>query len=145
MESVFRFKSMVIKFIIIFIDGLINSVINCFNKYFDFKTRSSRREFWHWQFFRLFSLLPIIGIESLGFKGASIFFAIIFLIPDISVQVRRFHDCNITGWLYLIIILLMIISFFYQLLFLFCFTLFILLYLNCLKGSDGANNYGEKI
>ena len=127
-----------------FFDDLINSVINCFNKYFDFETRSSRKEFWYWQFFRLFSLLPIIGIESLGLKGVSIFFAIIFLIPDISVQVRRFHDCNITGWLYLIIILLMLVSFFYQSVFLLCFTLFILLYLNCSKGSDGANNYGEK-
>ena len=37
-------------------DDLINSVIDCFNRAFDFETRSTRKEFWYWQFFRI--LMP---------------------------------------------------------------------------------------
>ena len=32
-----------------FFDDVINSVVICFIKYFDFEGRASRAEFWHWQ------------------------------------------------------------------------------------------------
>ena len=65
LESVFRFNIMITNIF----EDLTNSVISCFNKYFDFETRSSRKEFWYWQLFRILMFLSITFIESLGLSG----------------------------------------------------------------------------
>ena len=94
MENVFRFKIMIVNIF----DDLINSVINCFNKYFDFETRSSRKEFWYWQLFRILMFLSFTFIESLGLNGLLLISNFIFIIPEIAVSIRRLHDINKSGW-----------------------------------------------
>ena len=79
-------------------DDLINSVLNCFNRAFDFESRSSRKEFWYWQIFRILMFLSFTYIESLGVRGVLIISNIIFLIPEVSVTIRRLHDINKSGW-----------------------------------------------
>ena len=40
-------------------DDLINSVLDCFSRAFDFENRSSRKEFWYWQVFRILMFLSL--------------------------------------------------------------------------------------
>lgn len=125
LESVFRFNTMVTNIF----EDLTNSVISCFNKYFDFETRSSRKEFWYWQLFRILMFLSITFIESLGLSGLLFISNFIFLIPEIAVSIRRLHDINKSGWWILLtftIIGIIPLTYFY-----------------CIKGDDGVNDYGQ--
>ena len=109
-------------------DDLINSVLNCFNRAFDFETRSSRKEFWYWQIFRILMFLSFTYIESLGVRGVLIISNIIFLIPEVSVTIRRLHDINKSGlWVLLSFTIIGILPLFY---------------FYCLKGDQDANDFG---
>ena len=125
LERVFRFNIMITNIF----EDLTNSVISCFNKYFDFETRSSRKEFWYWQLFRILMFLSITYLESLGLSGLLFISNFIFLIPEIAVSIRRLHDINKSGWW--ILLTLTIIG------------IIPLTYFYCIKGDDGANDYGQ--
>ena len=110
-------------------DDLINSVLDCFNRAFDFESRSSRKEFWYWQVFRILMFLSFTYIESLGISGILILSNIIFLIPELSVSIRRLHDINKSGlWILLSITIIGILP---------------LLYFYCLKGDENLNDFGS--
>lgn len=84
-----------------------------FTKYADFRTRSTRNEFW---WFTLCNILVIFGLVILmGIFGAmeinilSGLFGILYFvyvlasfIPNLAVTVRRLHDTNRSGWFFLI-------------------------------------------
>ena len=125
LESVFRFNIMITNIF----EDFTNSVISCFNKYFDFETRSSRKEFWYWQLFRILMFLSITYLESLGLSGLLFISNFIFLIPEIAVSIRRLHDLNKSGWW--ILLTLTIIG------------IIPLTYFYCIKGDDGVNDYGQ--
>ena len=125
MVNVFRFKIMFINFF----DDLIDSVISCFNKYFDFDSRSSRKEFWFWQLFRILMFLSITYIESLGLNGLLLISNFIFIIPEIAVSIRRLHDINKSGWWILLTITII--------------GIIPLTYYYCLKGDRNNNDYGK--
>lgn len=65
-----------------------------FNRYFDFRGRSTRAEFWWWALFEL-----IAGTS--GILGG--LFELAVLIPGLAVGVRRLHDTNRTGWWLLLV------------------------------------------
>ena len=112
-----------------FFDDLIDSVISCFNKYFDFDSRSSRKEFWFWQLFRILMFLSITYIESLGLNGLLLISNFIFIIPEIAVSIRRLHDINKSGWWILLTITII--------------GIIPLTYYYCLKGDGKTNDYGK--
>ena len=91
--------------------------------------RSSRKEFWYWQLFRILMFLSITFIESLGLSGLLFISNFIFLIPEIAVSIRRLHDINKSGWW--ILLTLTIIG------------IIPLTYFYCIKGDDGVNDYGQ--
>ncbi len=76
-----------------------------FKRSFDFKGRSRRLEFWMFMLLAILvsfgtyvaeeiaspSVLPVINIIS-------IIASLAFLIPSLSVTVRRFHDLNKNAW-----------------------------------------------
>ena len=77
-----------------------DAVKKCFKKYFDFKGRASRSEYWY---FTLFIILGYAIGFGLIFVAAPLFwlltiFILIVLIPWISVAARRLHDINKSGW-----------------------------------------------
>ena len=80
--------------------NLSEAVKICFKKYFDFKGRASRSEYWY------FVLFAVIGYAigfGLIFIAEQLFwllaiFIIAIIIPWISVGVRRLHDINKSGW-----------------------------------------------
>lgn len=65
-----------------------------FQKYFDFNGRSTRAEYW---WFSLFTFVGSILLSMINPIFQSLF-ALITLIPSLSLGVRRLHDINKSGW-----------------------------------------------
>jgi uncharacterized membrane protein YhaH (DUF805 family) len=73
----------------------------CFQNYATFRGRASRSEFWWFQLFT--SLLGMLGAvleQGMGSDGQALsgIFALATFLPSLSVQVRRLHDVNRSGW-----------------------------------------------
>lgn len=113
-------------------------------RYADFSGRSRRKEYWMWALFQiiLFTVIVITGVIIYGFidPDAGEFgggtpgilmalLALAFLIPNISVTVRRFHDQNRSGWWFLLNFIPYIGS-------------IIVLVFMCLEGTRGPNRFG---
>jgi uncharacterized membrane protein YhaH (DUF805 family) len=107
------------------------SVEHVFSNYFNAKGRASRSEYWWWY---LFTILASIAVSLLGlildkFTGIEFLstiltwgLSILILIPNICVQIRRYHDINRSGWWILCPIVNMVFLFF--------------------AGDEGENDYG---
>lgn len=124
--------------------------------------RSSRREFWMFFLLNVIILIGFVAIVGATFglasfnpeqlsgvaMGAGFGVMLILIIPlyiwfvlagvaSVAVTVRRFHDLNLSGWLYLLALALNFIP-------LVNFLVWIgILVLMCIKGTDGPNKYGE--
>ena len=109
----------------------IESVEHVFSNYFNAKGRASRSEYWWWY---LFTILASIAVSLLGvildyFSGIEFIstiltwgLSILILIPNICVQIRRYHDINRSGWWIFCPIVNMVFLFF--------------------AGDEGENDYG---
>jgi uncharacterized membrane protein YhaH (DUF805 family) len=116
-------------------------------RYFDFSGRSSRSEYWMFVLFQFLLIMAfiIVGVMFAGL-GASpeggpstaltaiivllglLYFGL-FLIPSISVVVRRFHDQDMSGWFYLLAFV--------------PFGSIVMIVFMCRKGTDGPNRFGD--
>ena len=83
-----------------------NAIKTCLkDKYFNFKGRASRSEFW---FFYLFLVIgygisiSTIFISIKLFIGTISIFVLAMIIPSLAVTVRRLHDINKSGWFILL-------------------------------------------
>ena len=127
-----------------FLAAIKNGFIRCF----DFKSRSSRSEFWYFYLFttifgfigiqidRLFNL-EILGlqltqnIDEVAILGPTyIFLYFLFFIPSLSLYIRRLHDINRSGW-WLLIALIPFVG------------IITLIFFWCLKGTQNRNLYGD--
>jgi uncharacterized membrane protein YhaH (DUF805 family)/ribosomal protein L37E len=81
--------------------GFGGSIALSFNRYVQFSGRSPRAEYWY---FALFTTLISIGastVDAMWLHGSAIFAGIAnlaFLLPSLSVFVRRLHDVDRSGW-----------------------------------------------
>ena len=81
-----------------------DSVIICFKKYFNFKDRASRSEYWYFQLVFTIVSIPLFIYEDssndthLIYSGISGIIVLLLFIPAISVSVRRLHDIDKSGW-----------------------------------------------
>ena len=106
--------------------------ILAFQKYGQFSGRSTRNEYW---WFYLITtavslLLAIIdSVFSIPFTLLSTIYFFVSLIPSLSIQVRRLHDVDKSGW-YMLLNFVIIIGWIW------------LLILNILDSTPGANKYG---
>ena len=127
-----------------------DSIKNAFVKAFDFKTRSSRAEFWYFYLFTV--IVGMVGIQVDQYLSLELirfelsrspnnefilghfytFTYFLFLVPSLSLYVRRLHDTDRSGW-WLMIMLIPFIGFV-------TITMFWLL-----KGNDKINKYGDPI
>ena len=127
--------------------GPIPAVVSAFKKYVTFKGRASRSEFW---WFILFSFLCMIasavvgglidpgtvatesGTGSVSVEVNSPVIGIVmllFILPQITVTVRRLHDIGRSGWAYFVAVIPLVGA--------------ILLFIwRIKKGTDGENKYG---
>ena len=110
--------------------------ILAFKQAFNFKGRANRPEFWYFTLFStiisfIFSLIDtqVLGtsMSETGLIGG--IYTLIYIIPSLSVTIRRLHDVNKSGWNYLWFFTIIAIPYW--------------LYLVIKKGNDGPNNYGE--
>jgi uncharacterized membrane protein YhaH (DUF805 family) len=117
---------------------MLTSLIEPFQRMFDFRGRSRRRDYWlfvAWQVPVVLALL-MLGItvypreEGLDvLLGAPLAYAAVFGLPTLALQVRRLHDQDKSGW-WLLITLLPYLG------------LGWMLYLMLAQGTWGPNRYG---
>ncbi len=109
-----------------------DAVKSAFARFADFKTRSSRSEYWWFMlFYFLVGLVATIIQVTMEMTGGIIDLLVflVFIVPTISVTGRRLHDIGRSGW-WLLIGLIPLIG-----------TL-ILLYWVVKRGEDGDNRFG---
>lgn len=77
----------------------------CFKKYVDFNGRASRAEFWWFVVFSIIVRVSIFLMETVSSSSHLVLYivALILLWPELSVTIRRLHDTNHSGWLYLLV------------------------------------------
>ena len=65
-----------------------------FQNYFDFRSRSTRAEYWWWVLFVILTqqALNVVNIRI------GILFGLAVLIPGLALGTRRLHDINKSGW-----------------------------------------------
>lgn len=85
----------------------IESVVTCIKKYFTFKGRARRSEFW-WFALLLFVLNILSSFLGLISPTVSLVLSICIIllyIPQLAVLTRRLHDANHSGWWVVMLIL----------------------------------------
>ncbi len=97
---------------------MIESYLNTLKKYFEFKGRADKKEFW---IFYLINFCFLIVLTKISETYGAIFWACV-LLPHVAVFIRRMHDRNLSGWYSI----LPPINIFEAL----------------IKGTKGSNNYG---
>lgn len=135
--------------------GFQEAVRTCLKeKYVTFSGRAPRSEYWYFALFYMIVILAIYalfavsgGIGALQTGQFSMFHYLViilyvvvalgFLLPSLSVLVRRFHDRNMSGWWVLGFMVLSAIPFVGAL------VSIGMLVLMCLKGTEGENKYGD--
>lgn len=99
-------------------DGLFTYFLRAMSKnYFQFYGRARRAEYWGYTLFLLLSLVVLFVVDALisafffnnSVAGEPVFWPILTVlfylfnvIPSIAITIRRLHDQDMTGWLYLI-------------------------------------------
>ena len=79
--------------------GFIDSIKSFYFRAFDFRTRSSRSEFWYVFLAQILIFLPIEFIPSFLFLDLLVnAINILIFLPQVSLTVRRFHDVGMSGW-----------------------------------------------
>lgn len=121
-------------------------------KYATFSGRASRSEFWWFQLFYWVVMLVVAfsaGVVSTlsnrqdGVPGLIIalavvggLFAIAMFLPALSVQVRRFHDRNMSGWWLLLLTVLNAIPYIGFI------SAMAMIVITVLRGEVGPNKFG---
>lgn len=117
---------------------MLSSLIEPFQRIFDYRGRSRRRDCWlfvAWQLPLVFGLMLagiIVYPKDGGMDvliGAPLVYAAVFGLPTLALQVRRLHDQDKSGW-WLLITLLPYLG------------LGWMLYLMAAQGTWGPNRYG---
>ena len=123
-----------------------------FSRYVDFQGRSTRAEYW-WVY--LFNIILVavwavlffaLGgmnmnteeISPLGMIliGVLVLYGLGIFIPSIALFVRRLHDINQTGWIYLGLAVASVIPFIGFL------ASIAMIVIACIPGTKGSNKYG---
>ncbi|MGL6623615.1 DUF805 domain-containing protein [Aeromonas veronii] len=102
------------------------AMASCMKNYFNFKGRASLSEFW---WFYVFGMVLSFSSAALH-PYISMLITLVFLMPSLTVTVRRLHDTNRSGWW--ILLSLTIIG-----------TIPLLIWLVS-KGTEQGNTYGEQ-
>ncbi|MEP3667766.1 MAG: DUF805 domain-containing protein [Roseibium sp.] len=132
--------------------GFISAIVTCLvEKYAVFEGRASRSEYWWFTLFLFLAgfLIFVVGVLLTVMAGPAAdmvgtltaiavwIFGIAILIPSIAVTVRRLHDINLSGWMYLAVVAGSFIPFIGILVLIGFYVLM------AWPGNDDLNNYGE--
>lgn len=107
-----------------------SSVSICFARYATFRGRAPRAEFWYFTLFGfLVQLAADIADPVTGTPVFSGIAALVLFLPSISVQVRRLHDLDRSGWWWWLLLIPVI-------------GWIVMLVWDCTAGTPGRNSYG---
>lgn len=111
---------------------------NLKEKFLTYNGRITRSQYWLGLFFIMivsfafglvFSILGFGGND--GALGVDVIFTLIMVYPAFCLYIKRFHDMDKSGWFSLLLIVPVV-------------NMFVgLFWLGFVKGTDGANKYGE--
>ncbi len=78
----------------------LNAVRTCFVKYFDFKGRAARPEFWYWMLFNVVGTFVAIAVTPDTWDSETVvtLFDLAIILPGLAVGARRLHDIGKSGW-----------------------------------------------
>jgi len=117
--------------------GFVEASGEGFRRYFDFRTRSSRSEFWWFTLFVVIVSIIATVIDTTLFNTSwddtgmvNGLWTFATIIPSIAIAVRRLHDIDRSGWWVL-------------LWFVFLIGWVVLIVWHCTKGTDGINRFGD--
>lgn len=106
--------------------------IQAFQKYGQFSGRSTRSEYW-WFYLVTVAVTILASILdmalSIPFVSLSTIYFLVSFIPNLSIQIRRLHDVDKSGW-YMLLNFVIIIGWIW------------LLVLNIKDSTTGDNKYG---
>ncbi|MDD9883623.1 MAG: DUF805 domain-containing protein [Gammaproteobacteria bacterium] len=77
--------------------GPVDAIRTCLVKFFDFRGRASRSEFW-WFFLFTSILFVLDDLFPDSYRTLSFFLLMLIEVPLCAVAVRRLHDVNRSGW-----------------------------------------------
>jgi uncharacterized membrane protein YhaH (DUF805 family) len=115
------------------------AIASGFKNYVNFSGRAARSEFWYWMLFYVLGVIPVAILDDAILPGRLVFgdrgpiltvYDLIFWLPNLSMQVRRLHDVDRSGWWLLISVT--VVGLVYPLLFWLC-----------KKGTEGSNRFGD--
>ncbi|MBX4868261.1 DUF805 domain-containing protein [Rhizobium bangladeshense] len=131
--------------------GFTEAVGTVFKKCVTFSGRASRSEYWWFSLFYALALFPlailafVLAFATSGGGAPSpihytvviwMVFTLAILLPLISLQVRRFHDRNISGWWYLALFILSFVPYVVLV------TFPVIIIISMLPGTEGPNKFG---
>jgi uncharacterized membrane protein YhaH (DUF805 family) len=100
-----------------------------FSNYVGFGGRACRSEYWFWTLFAVIVSAVTAGIDGVtGIPVTNTIAGLALFLPGLAVSVRRLHDLDRTGWWLLLVFTVI--------------GIFVLLYWDCVKGTDGPNRFG---
>ena len=86
--------------------SFVESIESAFKKYFVWKGRASRSEFWWFYLFYIVGTIVTTLVDLIyGVPVLNTVFSLALLFPFLSVFIRRLHDTGHSGWWYWIILL----------------------------------------
>ena len=86
--------------------SFVESIQSAFKKYFVWKGRASRSEFWWFYLFIIIGSIVTTLIDLIyGVPVLNTIFTLATFIPFLSVFIRRLHDTGHSGWWYWIVLL----------------------------------------
>ena len=109
---------------------MIPAIATVVRKSFNFTDRAPRSEFWWWALLTniVISAAYVVDLQP-HTSIIYILVSLLILLPTVAVEVRRFHDLDVSGWWVLLSFIPIIGA-------------LILLVWFCMQGTNGENQYG---
>ena len=85
---------------------VVTAIKTCFKKYFVFRGRAIRSEYWYFHlFWTVFWVLAHVSQEVPNIVYISLGICALSLIPYVAVSARRMHDLDRSGWSLLLVLI----------------------------------------
>ncbi len=110
--------------------NFVQAIAAGFSNYVNFSNRAIRSEYWYWVLFLVLAIVVAEIIDGvLDIAVITPIVALLTLLPNIAIQIRRLHDLDRTGWWVLLHLIPIIGG-------------IVLIIWFCSRGTVGANRFG---
>lgn len=111
--------------------ALVNWYVKVLKDYFNFEGRAGRAEFWYFMLGQIIISVVLRFVDAvIGMALLSGLFSLATFLPALGVTVRRLHDTDRSGWMFLLCLIPLV-------------GWLIVLIFEIQAGTDGENRFGE--